>query len=138
MSQAAFVRNIALAGTIAVGVIGIEGLGANAQSVESTPLFQSGMSAGEGKDANLTYFVLPPGWVGSRHQHHNDVWMLILEGHLIVETESMPVQTFGPGDFFHEARDETMQIRNLSAIKPVKFLGLEVAEPGAATVSPVE
>lgn len=138
MSQAVFVRGIALAGIIAVGVMGIQGLGANAQSLERTPLFQSGMSPGEGKDVNLNYFVLPPGWVGSRHQHHNDVWMLILEGQLVVETESMPVQTFGPGDFFHEVRDETMQIRNLSAIKPVKFLGLEVAEPGAATVSPVE
>lgn len=138
MSQAIFVRSIALAGAIAVGIMGIQGLGANAQSLERTPLFQSGMSPGEGKEVNLNYFVLPPGWVGSRHRHDNDVWMLILEGHLVVETESRPVQTFGPGDFYHEVRDETMQVRNLSTTKPVKFLGLEVAEPGAATVSPVD
>ncbi len=137
MRRYAFARNLALAGVFAVGALGIQGLYAGEQHVKSTSLIVTGMAPAEGKDARLTYFELPPGWVGSEHKHFHDVWLLILEGHIVVETQGVPPQTFGPGKMFHEEPNIVMKIRNMSKSEPVKFVGFEVGEKGHPRVSPV-
>ncbi len=138
MRRAAFVRSLALAGVIAVGAIGIQGLHAGEIVTKGTSLFETGMDPGEGKNARLTFFELPAGWVGSKHKHPNDEWIFILEGYLVVESASLPDQTLGPGKMLHQKRGNPMRVRNMSDTDPVKFVQFEVAEEGGPSVVPVE
>ena len=131
MQPATFVRNLALAGVIAVGAIAIQGLHAE-EKAKTTALLKTALSGVEGKEVNLKHMKKPAGWVSPKHYHPGHVFVYILEGTMVVEVEGQETRTVGPGEVFHELPKRVMQAKNASATDWVKFVIFQVGDEGTS------
>ena len=129
MQPATFVRNLALAGAIAVGAIAIQGLHAE-EKAKTTTLVKTALSGVEGKEVNLKHMERPGGWVSPKHYHPGHVFVYILEGSMVLEAEGRASRTVGPGEGFHEVPETVLQAKNASATDWVKFVVFQVGDEG--------
>ncbi len=64
-----------------------------------------------------------PGGSSPRHSHNAQVFVYVLEGHVIMQVEGGPLQTLGPGETFYETPTDVHTVSaNASATEPAKLL----------------
>ena len=129
MQPAKFALNLALAGAIAVGAIGIQGLHAG-QKVKTTALLTVALAGVEGKEVDMRIKEFPPGWASSKHMHTGHEFVYVLEGSMVVDMEDKAPYTAGPGEVFDELADRVMLGRNASATEWLKILVIQVGDKG--------
>ena len=134
MKGTALMLNVALAGAIAIGATGIQGLHAEEQEeykskAEGTMLLQAPLEGMEGKEVIIEHVALPPGFVGGRHFHPGSVFIYVLEGSLTLEMEGDTL-TINVGELFQEPLQGVMQARNLSTTDWAKIVVFQVGDVG--------
>ncbi len=134
MKGTALMLNVALAGAIAIGATGIQGLHAEEQEeykskAEGTMLLQAPLEGMEGKEVIIEHVALPPGFVGGRHFHPGSVFIYVLEGSLTLEMEGDTL-TINVGELFQEPLQGVMQARNLSTTDWAKIVVFQVGDAG--------
>jgi len=87
-----------------------------------------------GKEVAIQRAEYPAGWVGERHYHTGDIFVYVLEGQFIVDSEGGQRVTIDPGEVYHEAVNKVMQARNGSAKEPVKMILFQVGDKGKQRV----
>ena len=102
-----------------------------------TPLDQAPLPGVEGKEISAVRLAVPPGYVGERHTRPVPVFLYIIEGEVLIETDQ-GTQTGSAGDFLAEPIDAAMQPRNASSSEPAEVLVLQVGNIGEPTVLPAE
>ena len=135
MKGTALVLNVALAGAIAIGATGIQGLHAEEQEeykpkAEVTTLLQAPLEGMEGKEVIIKHLAIPPGFVGGRHFHPGPVFVYVLEGSLTLEMEGDAPRTINAGELFQEPLQGVMQARNLSTTDWAKIVVFQVGDAG--------
>lgn len=136
MKGTALVLNVALAGAIAIGATGIQGLHAAEEQeeykpkVEVTTLLQAPLEETEGKEVIIKHLAIPPGFVGGRHSHPGSVFIYVLEGSLTLEMEGDAPRTINSGELFQEPLQRVMQAKNLSTTDWTKIIVFQVGDVG--------
>ncbi len=136
MKGTALVLNVALAGAIAIGATGIQGLHAAEEQEEYKPkadvttLLQAPLEGIAGKEVIIKHLAIPPGFVGGRHFHPGPVFVYILEGSLTLEMEGDAPRTINSGELFQEPLQRVMQARNLSTTDWAKIVVFQVGDVG--------
>ena len=136
MKGTALVLNAALAGAIAIGATGIQGLHAAEEheeykaKVEVTTLLQAPLEETEGKEVIITHLAIPPGFVGGRHFHPGSVFIYVLEGSLTLEMEGDAPRTINAGELYQEPLQRVMQAKNLSTTDWAKIVVFQVGDAG--------
>ena len=128
MKVSAFILGLALAGTIAVGVLG--GLHAEEQKVKFSVLVKTALAGIEGKEVTMVHIERPPGWVGPRHYHPGHVFFYVLEGSIIMDIEGLELTEVKPGEAFHELPNQMTDSRNASATKWLKMVVFLLGDKG--------
>ena len=135
MKGTALMLNVALAGAIAIGATGIQGLHAEEQEeykskAEGTMLLQAPLEGMEGKEVIIKHLAIPPGFVGGRHFHPGSVFIYVLEGSLTLEMEGDAPRTINAGELYQEPLQGVMQARNLSTTDWAKIVVFQVGDVG--------
>lgn len=136
MKGTALVLNVALAGAIAIGATGIQGLHAAEEQeeykskAEVTMLLQAPLEETEGKEVIIKHFAISPGFVGGRHFHPGSVFIYVLEGSLTLEMEGDAPRTINAGELYQEPLQRVMQARNLSTTDWAKIIVFQVGDVG--------
>lgn len=135
MKGTALVLNVALAGAIAIGATGIQGLHAAEEQeeykskAEGTMLLQAPLEGMEGKEVIIEHVAIPPGFVGGRHFHPGPVFIYVLEGSLTLEMEG-GTRTINAGELYQEPLQGVMQAKNLSTTDWSKIVVFQVGDVG--------
>jgi quercetin dioxygenase-like cupin family protein len=82
-----------------------------------------------------------PGASSAPHRHDAQVFVYVLEGHVIMQVKGGPQMTLGPGETFYESPDDIHSVSaNASKTEPAKFLVVMLKDKKAQThpVSPEE
>lgn len=83
----------------------------------------------------------PPGGRSAPHRHDAQVFVYVLEGHVIMQVKGGPRMTLGPGETFYESPDDIHSVSaNASNTEPAKFLVFMLKDKNATTrpVAPEE
>ena len=117
------------------------GGGSSAQEAKVTPLMAQPLSAAGSPDTEGMMLLVeyPPGGTTAEHRHNADVFVYVLQGSIVLQVKGGPEVTLGPGQTFHEGRDDIHAVsRNASKTEPAKFVVFLVKDKGAAPVLPVQ
>ena len=129
MQSAKFVFILALAGAIAAGAIGIQGLHAG-QKTKDTVLLKVALVGVEGKEVIVKHFEFPPGWVGSKHYHTGHGFVYVLESSFVVDMEGKAPFAVRPGEVFQELPGKVFRGSNSSATEWLKIILFQVGDEG--------
>lgn len=136
MLRATHMLRIVLAGAIAIGTIGIQGLHAGEEyrpeqyQVKMTSLMNTALPEHPGTEAHVVHFEAPPGWVGGKHYHQGHVFVYVLEGTMRFELDGKAPITVAAGEVFHELPGQVMRARNPSTDKALKFTAFQLNPEG--------
>ncbi len=134
MKRTIVALSLTVAAAIALGVFGIQSVGAAEKEYKSkakvTALIQEPLPGVAGKKVIIKHFALPPGHVGGRHFHPGPVYVYVVEGALTIETEGGAPQTIPAGGLYKEPQGRTMRARNLTTDDWVKIVVFQVGDEG--------
>jgi len=109
------------------------------QPIKRTELVRSDLADIAGKEAVIYIADLMPGAVGTRHTHHGDEYVYVLEGTLIVTPDGKESITLRKGDVAHIApKDGIHAAKNASGSEPARALVFLVAEKGKPLAEPAK
>jgi quercetin dioxygenase-like cupin family protein len=75
-----------------------------------------------------------PGAKSPPHRHNAQVFVYVLQGHVIMQVKGGPRETLGPGQTFYESPTDIHAVSgNASATEPAKFLVVMVKNKSAKT-----
>ena len=121
MKRIGIVVGLTLAVGIALGVIGLQILNAQAP-ITRTELMKADLEGIEGEQAVVAVVEFAPGSVAGKHYHPEYEFAYVLEGSLIVEPEGQPPVTFGPGQVIYNPLNRVHVAKNGSTTEPVKLV----------------
>jgi quercetin dioxygenase-like cupin family protein len=93
-------------------------------------LLETPLDGVQGKTVIIKRFEFPPGHVGAWHTHTGPVFVYVLEGKLIIDTENTGRQSISAGELFKEPVGTKMQARNESATESLKVIAFQVSDEG--------
>jgi quercetin dioxygenase-like cupin family protein len=115
---------------IGMGLLGEQGLNAQAPSVKRTDLVKADLAPMDNPVAYLWLGELAPGASTGKHAHPTARFVYVLEGAVVLEIEGQPPRTYKAGEAFEEAPSVVHNFRNASDTQPAKALGFQVAGKG--------
>jgi quercetin dioxygenase-like cupin family protein len=136
MLRAARMLRIVLAGAIAVGTMGIQGLHAGEEykpeqyQVKTTGLMKTALAGMPGTEAHVFRAEVPPEWVGGKHYHQGHVFVYVLEGAMTFELDGKAPITVGAGEVFHDLPGQVMRARNPCTDKALPFMVVQLNPAG--------
>jgi quercetin dioxygenase-like cupin family protein len=136
MLRATRMLSVVLAGAIAVGTIGVQGLHAGEEyepeqyQAKMTALMKTALAGMPGTEAHMIRVEVPPGWIGGKHYHQGHVIVYVLEGAMRFELAGQAPITVGAGEVFHERPGEVMRARNVRADTELKFMVFQLNPEG--------
>jgi quercetin dioxygenase-like cupin family protein len=137
-------RAIFLPAVLALGIVSVLALAgrtgqadpANAKSTEIVQaLMHKDLPEVPGKEIRMLTVEYPPGAASPAHQHHAQVFVYVLSGHMRMQVAGSAVVTLGPGETFYEAPNDVHSVSaNDSRTEPAKILVfmLKDKDPGKA------
>lgn len=76
-----------------------------------------------GKEVTMSTVEYAPGGSSPPHRHDAQVFVYVLEGHVVMQVEGGPRVTLGPGETFYETPADVHSVSaNASTTEPAKFL----------------
>ncbi len=121
----------ALAGILSLGTA----YSLDVQATEYKPkaevksLHKGALTGVDSKTVIIKHFTLPAGFVGGKHFHPADVFVYVLEGEFMVETEKGSL-TVSAGELYPEVPGMVMRGKNVSTSAPAKILVFQVGDTG--------
>lgn len=104
-----------------------------------TPLISKDLPNIAGKEGQMLIVSVPPGSASPAHRHNANVFVYVLEGHMVMQVKGGKEVTLGPGETFYEAPNDIHAVsRNASATEPAKFLVFAVKDKNAPTTVPAK
>jgi quercetin dioxygenase-like cupin family protein len=101
------------------------------------PLMNKEFADIAGKEGTMLTVEYVPGASSPKHRHDAHVFVYVLKGSIVMQTESGKAVTLKPGDTFYEdPKDVHTVSKNASKTKPAKFVVFMVKNKGAAPVLP--
>jgi len=94
-----------------------------------------------GMQLTMSTVEYPPGAGSAPHRHDAQVFVYVLEGHVIMQVKGGPRMTLGPGETFYESPDDVHSVSaNASKTEPAKFLVFMLKDKNVTTrpVAPEE
>jgi quercetin dioxygenase-like cupin family protein len=114
--------------------------GAQAHGEKDTkivPLMNKEFADIAGKEGTMLTIEYPPGASTPKHRHDAHVFVYVLQGSIVMQTDSGKAVTLKQGDTFYEdPKDVHTVSRNASKTKHAKFVVFMVKNKGAAPVLP--
>jgi quercetin dioxygenase-like cupin family protein len=91
-----------------------------------------------GKEVTLSTIEVPPGASSAPHKHEAQVFVYVLEGHMIMQVKGGPRMTLGPGQTFYENPSDIHAVSaNASKAEPAKFLAFVIKDKDKPGLIPV-
>jgi quercetin dioxygenase-like cupin family protein len=95
------------------------------------PLMRRDLIGEPGKEVVMSTIEVPPGASSPPHRHYAQVFVYMLEGHMIMQVKGGPKVTIGPGQTFYEKPTDIHTVgANASKTEPAKFLAILIKEKG--------
>jgi hypothetical protein len=63
-----------------------------------------------GRFDNVSFLILPVGWVGDWHESPHPQWVVALQGHWLIETQDGTTVEMGPGDLHWGSDQGTVEV----------------------------
>ncbi len=134
--------SVAAAGVVGIlaGLIGAHALSANPlqMPVRRTPLIQTPLVDGNGREAHMYITEIDPGVDAGRHYHHAHTFVYVLDGAITIQEDGKSPETFRAGQAFTEPPNVIHDARNASGCAPVKLLVFQAPEAGRPVAVPVK
>ena len=105
--------------------------------LEMSQLYKAPLPGLDGKEMIVVRITAPPSFVGERHKHPGPVFMYVLQGEVVIETEEETI-TAKAGDLVPEPIDVAMQPRNASDSEPAELLVFQVGDIGKPMMQKAE
>ena len=137
MKRIGIVVGLTLAVSIALGVIGLQILNAQAP-INRTELMKTDLEGMEGEEVKVAVIEWAPGSVAGKHYHPEYEFAYILEGSLIVEPEGQAPVTYGPGQVIYNPLNRVHVAKNASMTEPVKMMQFIISKKGQPAMVPVK
>jgi quercetin dioxygenase-like cupin family protein len=131
MKRISFLVGVALAGVLALSVLGSQMLSAQDNLKGGTVLQRTELKAAPGWEAILVERILPPGAESGKHTQSGNEIVYIQEGSVTFEAQGKPAVTLKPGEAFTTVAGEVHNVKNASASAPAKALAFYVAKKGS-------
>jgi quercetin dioxygenase-like cupin family protein len=91
-----------------------------------------------GKEVVVSVVEVPPGAGSKPHRHDAQVFVYVLEGHMVMQVKGGQQQTLGPGQMFYEnPSDVHIVSSNASKSEPAKFLAFVIKDKSKPVSRPV-
>jgi quercetin dioxygenase-like cupin family protein len=120
----------------AIGLLAVSFAGA-ADQAAVTPLLSKDLGDVPGKEGIMLTVEYPPGGASQSHRHKADVFVYVLQGHVVMQVIGGEEKTLGPGDTFYEAPSDVHVVsRNASKTEAAKFLVFMLKAKGAPATLP--
>jgi quercetin dioxygenase-like cupin family protein len=92
----------------------------------------------QGKEAVLSTVEVPAGVSSAPHRHDAQVFVYVLQGHMVMQVKGGPRLTLGPGQTFYENPADIHTVSaNASKTEPAKFLAFLIKDKGKPGLIPV-
>lgn len=130
MRRLPFILTLALAGVVALAVIGDQVLSGPPKGVKRTVLLRADLSGREGEEGVVSTVELPPGRAVGKHWHPGHEFIYILEGSAILEREGKPPVTLKPGDSAYIPPRLVHDGKNPSKTTPFKAVEFSIEVKG--------
>lgn len=91
-----------------------------------------------GKQVTLSTIEVPPGASSAPHKHEAQVFVYVLQGHMVMQVKGGPRMTLGPGQTFYENPSDVHTVSaNASKTEPAKFLAFVIKDKDKPGLIPV-
>ena len=137
MKRIRIMVGLTLAVGVALGVIGLQSLNAQAP-INRTELMKTDLEGIEGEEVKVAVIEWAPGSASGKHYHPEYEFAYILEGSLIVEPEGQAPVTYGPGQVIYNPLNRVHAAKNASTTEPVKMMQFIISKKGQPAMVPVK
>jgi quercetin dioxygenase-like cupin family protein len=96
-------------------------------------VLKTALSVSAAQEVNVRHYDVPAGWATPKHYHTGHMFLYVVEGTGIMETEGQS-RTARSGEVLHQLPEKTMVMRNASASERLKFVLFQVGATGAPVV----
>lgn len=105
---------------------------ADALAGKAAPLLTASLPDLKGKEVTMLTVEYPPGGASPSHRHDAFVYVYVLEGAIVMKTQSGPEVTLKAGQTFTESPTDIHTVsRNASSTQSAKFLVFMIKDAGA-------
>ena len=105
---------------------------ADAPAGKAVPLLTTPLPDLKGKEVTMLTVEYPPGGASASHRHDAFVYVYVLEGAIVMKTQSGPEVTLTTGQTFTESPTDIHTVsRNASNTQSAKFLVFMIKDAGA-------
>jgi quercetin dioxygenase-like cupin family protein len=101
-----------------------------------TPVLKTELQGMEGTEANVVLFEVPPGFKTERHIHPGHVFVYVMEGSIVIDTEGTEPKTVSAGEAVYELPNTPMVGSNASSTEGARFVVFQVGETGKQLMVP--
>lgn len=131
MKVKTFGFGLALAAALTLGAAFSQDALANGdkQKMVVTSLVKGPLAGVDGKSVIISRITVPAGFKFGRHFHPGAVFVYVLEGTLLIRTDSGTV-TVSKGEVYQEVPRVMMTAENMSASKAAKIVVFQVGDTG--------
>jgi quercetin dioxygenase-like cupin family protein len=113
----------------------------NAPQAPAPPVFKHDLPPVnlDGWEVTVTHVDMPPGRVGTAHQHAGFVLAYVVSGQVITKVSGQgPERVYKPGEMFYEQPGATHEVsKNASQTEPARLLAMIFAPKGATLTKQV-
>lgn len=107
---------------------------ANATKSRAQELMRRDVVDMPGKEVLMETVEYPPGVSSPPHRHDAQVFVYVVEGHVVMQVTGGPRMALGPGGTFYESPSDIHSVAaNASSSEPAKILVLMIKDKGKPT-----
>lgn len=117
---------------VSASVVSSIATAADAPAGKAVPLLTAPLANLNGKEVTMLTVEYPPGGASPSHRHDAYVYVYVLEGAIVMKTQSGPEVTLTAGQTFTESPTDIHTVsRNASNTHSAKFLVFMIKDVGA-------
>jgi quercetin dioxygenase-like cupin family protein len=129
---------IAAAVLIGASMIRTQPLAAPAPHATARQLMTRDLVGMPGKEVVVTMVEYPPGASSPPHRHDAQVFVYVVQGHVIMQVKGGARMMLGPGQMFYENPTDIHSVSaNASKTDPARFLAFVIKDKGTPGTIPV-
>jgi len=129
---------VAAAALLGVSLAQAQSPSAHHAHLAAQQLMQRDLVGVPGKQVTLTAIEVPPGVSSAPHKHEAQVFVYVVQGHMIMQVRGGPRLTLGPGQTFYENPTDIHSVSaNASKTEPAKFLAFVIKDKDKPGLIPV-
>ena len=107
------------------------------EKAQITDVFKERLAVDNPRVVSVRRYDVPPGWVTPMHQHTGHMFLYVVEGSGVMETDGQ-TRTAAVGQVIHQLPGKPMIMKNASNSVPLRFILFQVGPDGASLVVPVK